>query len=166
MHNNCPLTMREKTDVRPKRSYQKGQPHLHIQVLLVFSPPPPICDGTNNILTLDRAVLVATFMVGLEIDFAKLFISVIHERSFNTSTTYPFSCIILDLYRYARVPIWHRDSLRTSVGTVDIGSSGIRPMGWHRGEELLLSENLANTIEFSQRDDPDTSENTNTTPKG
>ena len=107
----------------------------------------------NNILTLDRAVLVATFMVGLEIDFAKLFISVIHVRSFNTSTTYPFSCIILDLYRYARVPIWHRDTLRTPFGTVDIGTSGIRPMWWHHGEGLPLSENLANTIEFSQRDE-------------
>ena len=41
----------------------------------------------NDILTWDRAVMVAVLVVNLEINFAKLLISVVHERDFKTSTT-------------------------------------------------------------------------------
>ena len=44
----------------------------------------------GNILTWDRAILVATTVAGQEIDFAKLLLAVIHERAFKTSNTYPF----------------------------------------------------------------------------
>ena len=72
----------------------------------------------DNILTWDRVVLVATLVDGLEINFAKLLIMVIHERDFKASTTYPFACLIFHLCGDAGVPIWHCDTL----------SSGMRSM--------------------------------------
>ena len=45
--------------------------------LLVFHRLYPI--AADNILTWDRAILVAAFVSGLKIDFSKLLISVIHE---------------------------------------------------------------------------------------
>ena len=77
--------------------------------------------ATNNILTLDRALVVASLVAGLEIDFVKLLILVIHERTFKSSTTYPFVCLIFHLFRDARVPVWHYDTLQTQGWTVDIG---------------------------------------------
>ena len=41
----------------------------------------------DNILTWDRAVLVESLVADLEINFAKLLITVIHERAFKSSTT-------------------------------------------------------------------------------
>lgn len=61
----------------------------------------------DNILTWDRSVLVAS----LEIDFAKLLITVIHERDFKSSTTYPFVCLIFHLFKDVEVPIWHCNTL-------------------------------------------------------
>lgn len=49
----------------------------------------------DNVVTVDRAVLVKTMIVGLEIDFDWVLISVINKRAFKTSTTYPFACLIL-----------------------------------------------------------------------
>ena len=60
--------------------------------------------GENNIITWDRAVLVAALVAG-GIDFARLLISVIHERDFKTSTTYLFACMIFHLCRDAGVTI-------------------------------------------------------------
>ena len=65
-------------------------------------------------------VLVATLVDGLEIDFMRLLISVIHERDFKTSTTYPFACMIFQLCRDAVVPRWHSDVLHTPNGIVDM----------------------------------------------
>ena len=48
----------------------------------------------DNVVTVDRAVLVKTMIVGLEIDFDWVLISVINKRAFKTSTTYPFACLI------------------------------------------------------------------------
>lgn len=53
--------------------------------------------AADNILTSDREVLVATLADGLEVDFARLLISVIHESAFKASTTYPFPCMIFQL---------------------------------------------------------------------
>lgn len=55
----------------------------------------------DTVLTWDRAVLVATMVVKLEVDYAQVLISVIYERDFKTSTTYPFACLI---FRYTRKP--------------------------------------------------------------
>ena len=57
-------------------------------------------------------------VAGLEIDVAKLLIKVSYERAFNTSTTYPFACLIFLFCRDARVPLWHCDTLYSPV---DIG---------------------------------------------
>ena len=55
-----------------------------------------------------------------EVDFPRLLLAVIHERYFKTSNTYPFPCMIFELCRSARVPIWHIDVLNTRTGIVDI----------------------------------------------
>ena len=87
--------------------------------LLVFHRLYPI--AADNILTWDRAILVAALVSGLKINFSKLLISVIYERALKTSTTYPFTCLIFQLCKDVGVPIWHCDVLRTLTGTVDIG---------------------------------------------
>ena len=50
--------------------------------------------AADNILTWEREVLVASLVDGLEINFARLLIIVIHERDFTSSITYPFTCMI------------------------------------------------------------------------
>lgn len=50
-----------------------------------------------------------------------LILSVIHERDFKTSTTYPFACFFFQLRMDAGVRIWHYDTLRSPAGTVYIG---------------------------------------------
>ena len=44
-----------------------------------------------------------------------------HAReAFKFTTTYPFTCMIFSLCRFAGVPIWHVDQLKTPLDTVDI----------------------------------------------
>ena len=76
------------------------------------------------------AVIIARF----EVDFAWLLKAVMHERAFKVITTYPFPCMIFSLCRSAGVPIWHVDQIKTPLGTVDIGSSGMRLMSWLHAE--------------------------------
>ena len=63
----------------------------------------------DNIVTWDRAVLMAVMIAGFEVDFAWLLQAVMHERAFKVTTTYPFPCMIFSLCRSAGVPIWHVD---------------------------------------------------------
>ena len=51
----------------------------------------------DNVVTWDVEALVAALEVGLEIDFARVLILVIHERDFKTSTTYPFAYLTFQL---------------------------------------------------------------------
>lgn len=44
---------------------------------------------------------VAALVKGLEIDIEKLLITVIHERTLKTSTTYPLACLIFHLLKDA-----------------------------------------------------------------
>lgn len=57
----------------------------------------------------------------MEIDFAKLLITVIHDRDFKTSTTYPFACLVFHLCRNVGVPVWNYDTLCSPARTVDVG---------------------------------------------
>lgn len=50
---------------------------------------------TDNILTWDGAILVAALVAKFEIDFARVLISLIHERAFKAYTTYPFAYMII-----------------------------------------------------------------------
>ena len=75
----------------------------------------------DNIVTWDRAVLIAAMIDGFEVDFAWLLQAVMHERAFKVTTTYPFPCMIFALCRTAGVPIWHIDQLKTPQGTIDVG---------------------------------------------
>uniref|UniRef100_M1DK38 Integrase core domain containing protein n=1 Tax=Solanum tuberosum TaxID=4113 RepID=M1DK38_SOLTU len=75
----------------------------------------------DNQLTWDRAVMVATLVAGVEIDFSRMLLAEIHERELKTCTTYPFPCLIFRLCRDSGVLIWHCDRLIHPTGTLDIG---------------------------------------------
>ena len=77
--------------------------------------------AADNIPTWDRTVLVAAMVAGFEVYFPRLLLTVIHERVFKASTTYPFPCMIFELGTFAGVPNWHIDVFKTSTRTVDIG---------------------------------------------
>lgn len=59
-------------------------------------------------------------VVGLQIDYVSVLITVIHDMGFKSSTTYPLACLIFHMCRKARVSIMLYDTLRTLVGIVDI----------------------------------------------
>ena len=65
--------------------------------------------AADNIVTWDRAVLMASMIVGFKVDFVWPLQAATHERAFKVTTTYPFPCMIFSLYRSAGVPIWHVD---------------------------------------------------------
>ena len=72
-----------------------------------------------------------------------------------SSNTYVFACMIFQMCRDAGVPIWHRDVLRTPIGTVDIGlirdeTIEAAPRRGLRVDVQPLSENLANTVGKAQ----------------
>lgn len=48
-------------------------------------------------------MIVSALVARLEIDFAKVLITVIYERAFKNSTTYPFAYLIFHLCRDAVV---------------------------------------------------------------
>ena len=99
----------------------------------------------------------------------RLLLAVIHERAFKASTTYPFSCMIFELCRSTRVPIWHIDVLKTPTGIVDIGlirdeANEGSPNKGAKIQVQLLGENLAYTVEQDQGSDQDTLQPIDTTP--
>lgn len=59
--------------------------------------------------------MVASFVAGLEVYFARV-IAEIHERESKPSTTYPFMCLIFQLCRDAGVQFSHYDTLRQPLG--------------------------------------------------
>lgn len=108
----------------------------------------------NNVVTWNRMVLVSSLLAGLEIDFFRILISVIHKRAFKTSTIYPFACRIPQLCKDARVPVWHCDTLHNPLRTVDIVLIGydanvVAPRRGTKIEESPLGENLVDTVELA-----------------
>lgn len=66
-------------------------------------------------------MMVASLVVGFDIDFACMLISDIQERDFKTSTIYPFPCLIFSRCAGMLVfPLWHCDKLIWPTGTLDI----------------------------------------------
>lgn len=99
--------------------------------------------------------MVATMIVGLDIFFARVLIMVIHDRSFKITTTYPFACLIFQLYIEARVPIWNYDTLCSSVGIVYIGlikdeANIVAPRRGPMIQMPPLKKNLVDTVELAQ----------------
>ena len=76
--------------------------------------------AADNIVTCNRTVLISAMVAGFEVDFTWLLQAIIHERVFKVTTTYPFPCMIFELCRSARVPVWHIDVLKTSNDIVNI----------------------------------------------
>ncbi|TMW83440.1 hypothetical protein EJD97_001678 [Solanum chilense] len=106
--------------------------------------------SVDNIVIWDRAVLMAAMIAGFEVDFAWLLQAVMHERAFKVTTTYPFPCMIFSLCRYAGVPIWHVDQLKTPQGSFDVGliRDGANELVPRRGpcpELPPLADDLADT---------------------
>ena len=106
---------------------------------------------TDNIVTWDRAVLMAAMIAGFEVDFAWLLQEVMHEREFKVTTTYPFPCMIFTLCRSAGVPIWHVDQLKTPQGTIDVvlirdEANELAPRRGPRPELAPLADDLADAV--------------------
>ena len=104
--------------------------------------------AANNIVTWDRADLMAAMTVRFEVDFSWLLQAVMHERDFKVTTTYPFPCMIFSLCRSAGVPIWHIDQLKPPLGNVDIGlisdeANELAPCKGPHPELPPLGDNLA-----------------------
>ena len=107
--------------------------------------------AADNIVTWDRAVLMAAMKAEFEVDFAWLLQAVMHERAFKVTTTYPFPCMIFALCRCAGVPIWHIDQLKTPQGTVDVGlirdeANELAPRRGPCPELPPLADDLADTV--------------------
>ena len=97
--------------------------------------------AADNILIWERVIMVTALVTRFEIDFAKLLISIIHERDFKTFTTYPFTCMIFGFVRMLECPF----------GTVILSvlrpekwilvSTGMRSIWWNHGvdPELICS---------------------------
>ena len=107
--------------------------------------------AADNIVTWDRAVLMAAMIAGLEVDFAWLLQAVMHERALKVTTTYPFSCMIFALCKSAGVPIWHVDQLKTPQGTFDVGlirdeANELDPRRGPRPELPPLVDDLADMV--------------------
>ena len=106
--------------------------------------------AADNVVTWDRAVLMAAMIAGFEVEFAWLLQAVMHERAFKVTTTYPFPCMICSLCWSIGVPIWHIDQLKTPLGTIDIGlirdeDNELSPCRGPHPESPLLGKNLADT---------------------
>ena len=75
-----------------------------------------------------------------------------HEKDFNSTTTYPFPCIVFELCRSAGVPICHIHVINTPSGAVDIGliRDEANELDHHRQPRLEvnpLGENLAAMVD-------------------
>ncbi|WMV18421.1 hypothetical protein MTR67_011806 [Solanum verrucosum] len=95
----------------------------------------------DNVVTWDRAVMCATLLVGLEVDFAWIILAEIHERAFRKTTTIPLPCLIFYLCREVTVPIWHCDKLVEVTKTVDVGliQDDINPAAPHRSTPVIVA---------------------------
>ena len=99
----------------------------------------------------EGAVLIAAMIAGFKVDFAWLLKSVMHERAFKVTTTYPFPCMIFAICRSAGVPIWNVDQLKTPEGTVDVGlirdeANELAPRRGPRPELPPLADDLADSV--------------------
>ena len=105
----------------PKRAIKKANLTFTLMFLWLIVRHYLSPTAADNIVTWNRAVLMAAMIAGFEVDFAWLLQAVMHERAFKVTTTYSFPCMIFSLCRSTGVPIWHVDQLKTPLGTVDIG---------------------------------------------
>ena len=55
---------------------------------------------------------MAAMIAEFEVDFSWLLQAVMHKRTFNVTTTYPFPCMIFSLCKFTGVPIWHVNQLK------------------------------------------------------
>ncbi|KAG5596525.1 hypothetical protein H5410_037757, partial [Solanum commersonii] len=93
----------------------------------------------DNQVTWDRAVMVAALVAGVEIDFARIFAR--YTRGIQTSTTYPFPCLIFRLCEDCECrPHW---TASPPYSTLDIGL--IRDEANAAGDDLSALDHT-NTI--------------------
>lgn len=63
---------------------------------------------------------MAAMVAGSEVEFVWLLRAVMHGRDFEDTTTYPFSCMVFELYRSAGLIVWLIDGIKTPSGIVDV----------------------------------------------
>ena len=64
---------------------------------MVSIPPQPFPTAAHNIVTWDRAVLMAAMIVGFEVDFTWLLQAIMNERALKVTTSYPLPWMIFSL---------------------------------------------------------------------
>ena len=90
--------------------------------------------AVDNIVTWDRAVLIAAMMDGFEVDFAWLLQEFMHERDFKVTTITLFHAWY---FHYACPQVRPSGTLissRISRSMLISASSGMRPMSWIHAE--------------------------------
>uniref|UniRef100_M1DE30 Integrase core domain containing protein n=1 Tax=Solanum tuberosum TaxID=4113 RepID=M1DE30_SOLTU len=122
----------------------------------------------DNIVTWDRAVMVAALVARMDINFPCLLLGELHERDFKPTTTYYFPCMIFQLCRDAGVPIWHCDKLVHATGTLDIRliQDDTNVAAPRRGPrvDVPMGEDLIHTMGQMQGDGPPTTAPSNEHP--
>lgn len=113
--------------------------------------------------------MVAALVARFEIDFSRIIITEIHQRSFIASTPYLFPCHIFQLCRDAGVPIWHCDKLIRSTGTLNICLIGdeandVAPRIEPHVEVPIMGEKFVDVVEKMHDADPAPSVHTDDAP--
>uniref|UniRef100_M1DYV8 Integrase core domain containing protein n=1 Tax=Solanum tuberosum TaxID=4113 RepID=M1DYV8_SOLTU len=113
----------------------------------------------DNVLTWDFTVMVSALVAGFEMDISRMIITEIHERAFKATITYPFPCLIFQLYRDSGVPVWHCDKLIKATKTLDIGliRDEVNVAEPHREPQVevpLLREDLVADVEHMHGGEP------------
>uniref|UniRef100_M1DGJ1 Integrase core domain containing protein n=1 Tax=Solanum tuberosum TaxID=4113 RepID=M1DGJ1_SOLTU len=111
--------------------------------------------------------MVAALVAGVEIDFAHMLM--VYERTFKTSTTYPFPYFIFQLCRDSGVSICHCDRLIHPTRALDIGlirdeANVAAPHREPQVEVPPLGVDLADTVGQAQGGDPSLPDHTETVP--
>ena len=149
--------------------YVEGYLHLHSHIFVVNISTLRFPIATDNIVNWDRAVLIAAMIVGFEVDFPWLPLSMMNERAFKATTIYPFPCMVFAFCRLVGVPVWHIDVLKMPSGIISFGlirdeSNKLAPYGGPRPEVHPLGEKLAGMVEQAQAANLATFNSADTTP--
>ncbi|WMV50460.1 hypothetical protein MTR67_043845 [Solanum verrucosum] len=112
----------------------------------------------DDVVTWDRAVMIAAIMAGLELYYSRILIVEIYDRDFRTTTNLPFPCLIFHLCMEFLVPIWHCDKFLEGTKTVDIDLirddvNLAAPWGEPQVDVPQLGAYLATDVEHLRADD-------------
>uniref|UniRef100_M1E080 Integrase core domain containing protein n=1 Tax=Solanum tuberosum TaxID=4113 RepID=M1E080_SOLTU len=89
----------------------------------------------DNQLTWDKAIMVASLVAGVEIDFARMLLAEIHERTFKTSTTHERTFTTPFIYKRSTMFqfLWHMLSYAKHYPPVKVE---VEPVGLEDGSSF------------------------------